>query len=64
MKIVLNFEVDEEEISLSDEVRKLISKSEMKEILMLEWNDQMNRIDDWSQIYKFIEDKRDKNRKE
>lgn len=62
MKIVLHKEIDEEEIDFYGRLEA--SKSDIKEELMLALNDELREIVDWCEIYTFVEDERDKNRKE
>jgi len=58
----MHVEIDEKEIDF--EGREHVSKSEIKEELTTAMHEKLNNIDDWCEVYKFIEDNRDKKRKE
>jgi len=55
MKIVLHLEVDEEEISLSEEDFAEMTKDEREFELTVAMNDYIKNIDDWSQVWEFKE---------
>lgn len=55
MKIVLHLEVDEEELSLSEEDFAEMTKSEREFELTVAMNNYINQIDDWSQVWEFEE---------